>query len=104
MARRSLEPIPNKTLTEDKTFVYSAEETKVEEPTPKKTTKAKPKTGTVINCSKLAFRDGPSVTNQIIRPLDVGTKVDILGEENEFYKIQVDGTEGYAMSSYIKKG
>lgn len=116
MARRSMEPIPSKTLTEDKTFVYAGpavdtdekkpakktviKEEKVEEPKPveKKVSKAK-----VVNCSQLAFRKGPGMDFPIIQPIAVGTEVSVIRKaDDEWTKVIYDGREGFVMSKYIK--
>lgn len=106
MARR-ITSLANKTLTEDtldKTFVYPeiTEEPAVEETSEPE--ESKKKTGKVINCQQLALREGPGTEYKMIEPIPVGTKVQILGEEAEFYKVIAGtGHEGYAMAEYIKK-
>lgn len=75
------------------------EEPTIVEEVVKKTraTKKFPKVGTVANCSLLNLREAPSTSSNVIRCLIVGTKVDILGEDGDFYKI----SEGFVMKQFI---
>lgn len=65
---------------------------------------ASPKTGTVILNSKssvLNLRNSPW-TGRVISTLSSGTKVNIIGTDGRWYKVQVGSLTGYVHSDYIK--
>ena len=59
-------------------------------------------TGTTTTDVK--FRSEPDADNgddNVIDELDEGTTVTILGREGSFYKVEIDGQEGYVHSDYV---
>lgn len=58
----------------------------------------KPKTGTVIGCTKLNVRKAPRVEAKILTTIDKGATVTILDEVGDFYEI---GDKEYCMKKYI---
>ena len=60
------------------------------------------KTGIVNVSSSLNVRSGASTSSKVIGSLSGNTKVTILGEEGEFYKIEYKGSHGYVAKEYVK--
>ncbi|UUR88240.1 SH3 domain-containing protein [Clostridium perfringens] len=60
------------------------------------------KTGIVNVSSSLNVREGSSTSSKVIGSLSGNTKVTIVGEEGEFYKIEYKGSHGYVAKEYIK--
>ena len=61
-------------------------------------------TGKVNNTSQgLVLRGSASKTGEPLATIYEGTEVEILGEENGWYKVKVDGKEGYLFAEYVKK-
>ena len=58
------------------------------------------KTGTV-NTDDLNFRESASTSSDVITVLDKNTKVDILDEEDDWYKVSYDGDVGYLKKEYV---
>jgi len=56
----------------------------------------------IVTASKLNFRAGASVSSAVIRTLCKGTAVDITGVCGSWYKVCVNGKEGYVHSSYVR--
>ena len=54
--------------------------------------------GIVINCGFLNVREKPNSRSIVLRRIPVGTEVEILGEDGDFYKIQ----NGFVMKDFIK--
>ena len=116
MAKRSLEPIPSKELTEDKTFVFPEKTSIVDTDEKKKPVKKvikeeveekkdlvkKVATARVVDCNQLAFRKGPGLDHGMIRPLPVGTEVKVIDKSGEWANVELDGVKGYVMSKFIK--
>lgn len=64
-----------------------------------------PKTGVVNNPGSkqvLLLRDAPSTDAKVIGYYGNGVSVKLLGVSGNFYKVTVDGKNGYMMKSYIK--
>ncbi|MBR0161756.1 MAG: SH3 domain-containing protein [Oscillospiraceae bacterium] len=57
-----------------------------------------------INANGVNFRNGPNSSSRIIRTLDSGTKVQILGAEGDWTEILVGGTTGYVKTAYVTRG
>ena len=53
------------------------------------------------NVSDLNMRVGPSSDTGIIMKFSSGTEVDIIGENNGFYKIKYNGKTGYVSKAYV---
>ena len=70
-----------------------------EKPSTPETTK---KTGIVNVSSSLNVRSGASTSSKVIGSLSGNSKVTIVGEEGEFYKIEYKGSHGYVAKEYIK--
>ncbi|UBK87351.1 SH3 domain-containing protein [Clostridium perfringens] len=60
------------------------------------------KTGIVNVSISLNVREGASTSSKVIGSLSGNTKVTIIGEEGEFYKIEYKGSHGYVAKEYIK--
>ena len=58
--------------------------------------------GKVVNADILNVRKGPSISFDIIGTLSGGDKVKIIGESNGWYKVSLNGKEGWASKQYIK--
>ena len=58
-------------------------------------------TGT-LTASEVNFREGASTDTEPIQELNKGTKVNIVGEEGDWYKVTYKGKEGYVKKDYIK--
>lgn len=63
------------------------------------------KNGVVTNCVHVRMRKTPTSNGDVVAILGKETKVEILGEENGFYKVSIIGLSnpGYIMSKYIKE-
>lgn len=57
---------------------------------------------TANNSSPVRFRNAPG--GQIIAEIPQGTKVDIIGTEGDWCKIEYNGKTGYMMSKFLSKG
>ncbi len=55
-----------------------------------------------ISASSLRIRQSPSLSASIIASLSKNAKIDTLGKEGNFYKINYKGKTGYVSSSYVK--
>lgn len=55
-----------------------------------------------VTASGLNIRSGPSTSYSIVGTLSNGENVDILGRDNNWYKISVNNIAGYVSASYIK--
>ena len=60
------------------------------------------KTGIVNVSSSLNVREGASTSSKVIGSLSGNSKVTIVGEEGEFYKIEYKGSHGYVAKEYVK--
>lgn len=58
------------------------------------------KTGTV-NVEEVIVREGPSTTTNVVTGIKGNTEVEILGEEQGFYKIKYNETTGYIRSDLL---
>ena len=54
-----------------------------------------------VTANSLNVRSGPSTSYNILGTLSNNTKVDILGRENNWYKISANNLTGYVSASYI---
>ena len=57
---------------------------------------------TAVTTSGLNFRTGPTTGHSIIQTLPKNTKVTIVGKNADWYKIKVDGNEGWVSGDYIE--
>ncbi len=55
----------------------------------------------IINASSLKVRKTASISSSTITSLSRNTKIETLGKENNFYKINYKGKTGYVYSSYV---
>ena len=55
----------------------------------------------IVSATKLNVRALPYASASVLGVLDKGTTVVIEGEENEFYKVSVNGLVGYCMKQYV---
>ncbi len=54
-----------------------------------------------INSQTVNVRSGPSTTSSIVMQLKLNTEVQVLSEENSWYRIKVEDQEGYVASSLL---
>jgi N-acetylmuramidase-like protein/SH3 domain-containing protein len=47
------------------------------------------------------FRDGPSQQSNIIKVLDTGTKVDVLGRDGDYFQVEIAGQKGFVHVDYV---
>ena len=57
-----------------------------------------------ISANGVNFRGGPSASAKIISTVDSGTAVSILGTENGWTEVIINGIAGYVKSEYVVKG
>ena len=55
-----------------------------------------------INSGNLNVRSGPSINTDIVGKLQNGDTVEVLENENDWFKIRSDGLSGYVSSRFIK--
>lgn len=65
---------------------------------PSRSTKKVPTKGKVVNCELLNVREEASTKANVVKLIEAGTEIDILGEEGKFYKI----ADGFVMKSFIE--
>lgn len=53
------------------------------------------------NNQNLNVRSGPGMNNDVISTYQNGTNITIIGQEGNWYKVDVDGTSGYVYKDYI---
>ena len=58
----------------------------------------------VINANGVILRGGPSASAVILDTFDIGTRVAILGMENGWVEVVVNGESGYIKSDYVTRG
>jgi N-acetylmuramoyl-L-alanine amidase len=56
----------------------------------------------IISSGSLNIRREPSLTSPIIARAYNGEKVQVLGEDGEWYKVNYGGRQGYAAKRYVK--
>ena len=54
-----------------------------------------------VNATEVRYRTGPSTSNNSLGVIPKGTKVDIIGINNGWYKLVYNGKTGYMRSDYI---
>ncbi len=81
------------------------EEDKVEFPTEMETNGPKTKNGIIQGATFVRFRDRPSFEeSNVVELLPADTKVVILGNGKEFYKVKTsDGREGYVALPFLRE-
>lgn len=58
--------------------------------------------GTVTNCDELRLRREPNFDSEVITTIDVGTKLKLIPESDDWYKvIKFKGITGYVYANYI---
>lgn len=60
------------------------------------------KTGMLENCELLNAREEPNKNSKILFIVNNKDTIEILDEDNDFYKIAVNGKEAYCMKNFIK--
>ncbi|MCC3867327.1 GH25 family lysozyme [Terrisporobacter mayombei] len=55
-----------------------------------------------VTTTTLNVRSGPSASYSVVGTLSNGTKVDIIGRDNNWYKISTNNVTGYVSAPYIK--
>ena len=59
--------------------------------------------GTVVNCDALRIRREPSFDSEILSIIDAGTRLKLLPENNEWYKVsKFKGVTGYVAANYVQ--
>ncbi|EGT3614543.1 cell surface protein [Clostridium perfringens] len=84
-----------------KEYIKDIKDEVVTEPEKPSTPENSKKTGVVTASKGLNVRKEANTSSQIIGILNSGESVEIIGEENGFYKITYKGQEAYASKNYI---
>ncbi|WP_195381596.1 SH3 domain-containing protein [Clostridium perfringens] len=84
-----------------KEYIKDIKDEVVTEPEKPSTHENSKKTGVVTASKGLNVRKEANTSSQIIGILNSGESVEIIGEENGFYKITYKGQEAYASKNYI---
>ncbi len=94
---------PNATPIPDPTVAPTVQPT--EAPTVAPTEKPAERTGVVVNVSSnLNIRAAANTSSTVVTKVKNGTNLVILGEEGNFYKVQLaDGKIGYASKDYVRE-
>ena len=60
--------------------------------------------GVVSNCSRLNVREEASTKSSVLKVIDSGTEVEVLGTlvENQFYKVKIDDIIGFCVKDFIE--
>ena len=77
------------------------EETKTEQTTPEKTEEKEINRIGYVSSDGLRVRKGPSTDTEEIHSLSKNSRVQIIGQEGKWYKIDIKGKIGYVSSKYI---
>jgi len=82
------------------------EKTRTERPREEKKSEPKKSTGGRVAeiARRVTMRTGPARQNEQIMDLGKGEQVRIIGERSSWYKVSVNGKEGWIYNSYVKKG
>ena len=56
----------------------------------------------IVNTETLKLRKGPSTSSEILDLLDYNEKLEITGEEGDWYRVVHEGTTGYVSKQYMK--
>ena len=56
----------------------------------------------IVNTETLKLRKGPSTSSEILDLLDYNEKLEITGEEGDWYSVVHEGTAGYVSKQYMK--
>ena len=78
--------------------------TTTEEPAPAEETPEEPaqeQTVGYVNVTSVNVRAEANTTSEVIDSLSINTEVTILGEESDWYNVQVNGKTGYIATQYI---
>ena len=77
-----------------------------QDPKPGKTDPAPPPSDDrrygIVTASSLNVRSGPSTKNHIVGMVVKGTKLTILGTQGSWYRISLNGKDGYVHGNYVK--
>ncbi|MDK0626289.1 SH3 domain-containing protein [Clostridium perfringens] len=84
-----------------KEYIKDIKDEVVTEPEKPSTPENSKKTGVVTASKGLNVRKEANTSSQIVGILNSGESIEILGEENGFYKINYKGQEAYASKNYI---
>lgn len=86
---------------ETSTTETNPEETKTEQTTPEKTEEKEINKIGYVSSDGLRVRKGPSTDTEEIHSLSKNSKVQIIGQEGKWYKIDIKGKIGYVSAKYI---
>lgn len=86
---------------ETSTTEKTPEETKTEQTTPEKTEEKEINKIGYVSSDGLRVRKGPSTDTEEIHSLSKNSKVQIIGQEGKWYKIDIKGKIGYVSAKYI---
>ena len=56
-----------------------------------------------VNTNSLRLRSGPSTSSSVVANYDAGKQVIIYDQDGDWYKVYVDGKEGYMAAEYVDK-
>ena len=104
MAKRKLFEKEEKDVEEVKEEVLEPSTEVVEEPVKEEVKEEvkKDKTGKLVDCELLNARKESKKDSEILFVIGLKDKIKILDEENDFYKVEVNGKEAYCMKNFIK--
>lgn len=56
----------------------------------------------VINGYTINLRENSNLDSNVIKTVDNGDNIEIIDKENEFFKVKIDGNEGYVSDEFVK--
>ena len=97
-------PTPSATTGTARTEVYSADAAFASTINPDSTNVPAGATNGYIVGNDVNFRGGPSASARLLGTYDSGTRVRILGTENGWTEVIINGVTGYVSSQYVSYG
>lgn len=88
-------------IQEETTEQKQEKEETIEQEKPSKKNKNS-KIGMLVNCELLNAREEPNKNSKILFVINSKDTIEILDEDDDFYKIVVNGKEAYCMKNFIK--
>lgn len=73
-----------------------------DEKSPEEKTEKKSVYGVVTNCDNLNLREADNQVSKIIKILPKGTELEICEEFGKWYRVKVNGYDGYVMAQYVE--
>jgi uncharacterized protein YgiM (DUF1202 family) len=72
------------------------------EKSPEEKSEKKVLKGKVFNCDNLNLREADNQVSKIIKILPKGTELEICEEFGKWYRVKVNGYDGYVMAQYVE--